>query len=137
MRVSCRPIIEVLRMADADVPSCGKIYDACQRLHEHARTLPGLSVARRKTVVKFVRDRWDMLTSDLHCAGYVLDPEFVEHNSTANKVSSCIKTICFQKSVKCAPQYSSNTALHQTDDLMACVGGDGGIHECSGEGIPR
>ena len=88
--IYCRPVLEILRMADADVPSCGKIYDACQRLHEHARTFAGLTTARRAAVKKMVRDRWDMLNSDMHCAGYVLDPEFVEHNCTANQVCFCI-----------------------------------------------
>ena len=74
-------------MADADVPSCGKIYDACQRLHEHARTFPGISAARRTVVKNMVRARWDMLNSDIHCAGYALDPEFVRHDVTANAVS--------------------------------------------------
>lgn len=79
-----------MRMADADVPSSGKIYDACQRLHEHARTF---SAARRTVVKDAVRARWEMLNSDMHCAGYVLDPEFVEHNFTANKVSFLHQTI--------------------------------------------
>ena len=38
-----------------------------------------------------VCDRWDMLHSHMHCAGYVLDPECVEHNCTANQVCFCIQ----------------------------------------------
>lgn len=86
----CRPIIEIMRMADSDVPSTGKVYEACQSLHETVRTFPGLSAAKRTVVKDLVRARWDMLTSDMHCAGYVLDPEFVKHNVTSNKVSSPI-----------------------------------------------
>lgn len=88
-RQLCRPILELLRMADADVPSIGKIYDACQRLHEHARTFPGLDTNRRRALTKLVRERWDMLHSDMHSAEYVLDPEFAEHNCTANQVCFC------------------------------------------------
>ena len=97
----CSPIVELMRMADSDVPSTGKIYEACQSLHETVRTFPGLSAARRSVVKDFVRARWDMLTSDMHCAGYVLDPEFVKDSVTTNKVSSSIRHSSF------APQYSS------------------------------
>ena len=72
----CREIIEILRMADSEVPSTGKIYAACQKLHEFARNFPGLTAPRRTVVKNLVRARWDMLTSDVHLAGYVLDPEF-------------------------------------------------------------
>ena len=37
-------------MAHADVPSSGKTDDACQRLHEHARTFPGVTAGRRSLV---------------------------------------------------------------------------------------
>ena len=40
-----------------------------------------------------VRARREMLNSDMHCAGYALDPEVVEHNVTANKVSFFYQTI--------------------------------------------
>jgi hypothetical protein len=75
-------------MADADVPSVGKIYDACQQLHEHARNFQGLSATRRTTVKNLVHSRWNMLNSDIHCAGYLLEPEFVGHvNATSIKVN--------------------------------------------------
>jgi len=90
MNLICSPIVEVMRLADSNVPSTGKIYEACQSLHETVRTFPGLSPARRTAVKECVRARWDMLTSDMHCAGYVLDPEWVKDNVTSNKVSSCI-----------------------------------------------
>ena len=75
-------------MADGDVPSTGKIYEACQSLHETVRTFPGLSAQRRAVVKDLVRSRWDKLTSDMHCASYVVDPEFVKDNVTSNKVCS-------------------------------------------------
>ena len=82
----CRPAIEILRIADVDVPSTGKIYWQCEKLHEHAKDFAGLSAQRRKTVKDLVRRRWDMLTTDLHCAGYMLDPEFQDHNVDDNEV---------------------------------------------------
>lgn len=83
----CRPIIELLRMADADVPSTGKIYWSCAQLHEHARTFSHITAAQRRDVVEKVRQRWDNLNSDLHCAGFVLDPEFLGKSQEGNNVS--------------------------------------------------
>ena len=74
-------------MADSDVPSTGKIFAACQKLHEDVKAFPGLTAARRTVVKDLVLARWNMLTSDLHCAGYVLDPEWLSHNVTSDKVS--------------------------------------------------
>ena len=87
----CRHIIEILRMADSDVPSAGKIYAACQNLHETAKTFSGLTAPRRTVVKNLVRARWDMLTTDIHLAGYVLDPEFLPHDVTKNEVSFCMR----------------------------------------------
>ena len=82
-------------MADSDVPSMGKIYEASQNLHESVRTFAGaqlgLTAAKRIVLKNLVRARWDMLTTDMHCAGYALEPEYVHHDVTTNKVSSCIK----------------------------------------------
>lgn len=47
----CRPVIELLRMADADVPSTGKIYWSCAQLLEHVRTIPHITAAQRRDVV--------------------------------------------------------------------------------------
>ena len=48
---------------------------------------PGLTAPRRTVVKNLLRARWEMLTSDIQLAGYVLDPEFLLHDVTANRVS--------------------------------------------------
>ena len=71
-------------MADSDVPSTGKIYEACQSRHETVRTFPGLSAARRTVVKDFVRGPLgyaDIRHALPQCAGYVLDREIVKHNA--------------------------------------------------------
>ena len=86
-------------MADSDVPSMGKIYEACQCMHESVKDFatPALSLtaAKRNVVKTLVRTRWDMLTTDIHCAGYVLEPEHIHHNVTSNKVRTCVKQFFF------------------------------------------
>ena len=77
-------------MGDSDVPSMGKIYEACQSLHETMRDFAGpqigLTAAKRTVLKSLARARWDMMTTDMHCAGYVLEPEFVHHDVTSNAV---------------------------------------------------
>jgi hypothetical protein len=94
-----RPVIELLRMADADVPSTGKIYWSCAQLHEHASTFPHITAAQRRDVVAKVRQRWDNLNSDLHCAGFVLDPEFLSKSQEGNEVSFGLLSWCSQPSL--------------------------------------
>ena len=68
----------------------GKIYEACHNSHETVRTFAGAQlglIAAKGAVVKsLVRACWDMLTTDRHCASYVFEPEFVDHNVTSNEV---------------------------------------------------
>ena len=92
----CRPVIELLRMADADVPITGKIYWSCAQLHEHARTIPHITAAQRRDAVAKVRQRWGNLNSDLHCAGFVLDPEFLGKSQEGNEVRIGLLSWCSQ-----------------------------------------
>ena len=72
-------------MADADVPSIGKIYWQCYQLQQHVENFTGLPPTRRKQVEQIVRKRWEMLHGVIHAAGYVLDPEFQAHAVTGNE----------------------------------------------------
>ena len=125
----CRQIIEILRMADSDVPSTGKIFASCQKLHEDVKTFPGLTAARRTAVKNLVRQRWDMLTSDMHCAGYVLDPEWLSHDVTSDKVSPAY---CLP-----SPSYALSSAPSSSDALASVAGSHDRVHEHPGEGLPR
>ncbi len=69
------PIVKVLRLADSNVPTSGKIYKAFERCKLE---IQGLEVAAEKKarVLEIFEARRVFVLSDLHIAGYVLDPEF-------------------------------------------------------------
>lgn len=62
----------------------GKVYYAMYDLGEKLKALP-LSAAKIKDVESLWRARWEMLHSDLHSAGFVLDPEFQSFDQNANE----------------------------------------------------
>ena len=126
----CRHIIESLRLADSDVPSAVKTYAACQDLHETAKPFSGLTAPTRTVVNNLVHARWDMLTTGIHLAGYVLDPEFLPRDVTKDKVSFCMRR----------PFLCTNTATASLESALiyrVIAGGHAGIHEYTGEGLQR
>lgn len=76
--------MKVLRMADSNQPTTGKMYHECYELQEHIGQLD-MDEDDRQAVTDAFRARWDMLHSDLHAAGYVLDPEYQSHDQHANQ----------------------------------------------------
>ena len=68
----CIPIAEVLRLADGQAPSMGKIYWRMFQAHKsiaEANDLPA-----KAELTDLVMKRWTMLHTDLHAARFVLDP---------------------------------------------------------------
>ena len=80
----CEPVISLLRLVDGHMPCSGKVYwkmfELCQKIE-----MSNLSSARRKQVHQFAMERWKMLHSDLHAAGFVLDPEYREYLQHENE----------------------------------------------------
>jgi hypothetical protein len=74
----CEPIVCLLRLADAggDKPVIGKVYFKMFTIVQHVANLAELSDDDRQTITAFVNDRWKMLHTDMHSAGFVLDPEY-------------------------------------------------------------
>jgi hypothetical protein len=75
-------VLKVLRLADSPVPTMGKVYRAIELalLEIEYLELPVMSEVKRQKVLEALYARKDFILSDLHCAGYVLDPEFMSHN---------------------------------------------------------
>ena len=44
-----------------------------------------LPAARRNEIKDFAMKRWNMLHSDMHAAGFVVDPEFQTYDQHANE----------------------------------------------------
>jgi Protein of unknown function (DUF 659)/hAT family C-terminal dimerisation region len=69
------PIVRVMRMLDGSKPVTGKIYKAMDGVVKEVKAL-GLPRAKIDVIVRLVNERWEMLHTCLHAAGYVLDPQF-------------------------------------------------------------
>jgi len=74
----CEPIVSLLRLVDSggDRPAVGKVYFRMFEIVQNVDRMPDLSEDDRETVKGFVNNRWKMLHTDMHSAGFVLDPEY-------------------------------------------------------------
>jgi hypothetical protein len=74
----CEPIVSLLRLVDSggEKPAIGKVYFKMFTLVQHVSTMTDLSDEDRQTITAFVNARWTMLHTDMHSAGFVLDPEY-------------------------------------------------------------
>jgi hypothetical protein len=79
-------MVALLRECDRGVPIAGKVYVAMFNCGQELEALrdgtskycPGIKVSAQKyaQVHAIWEKRWEMLHSDMHAAGYVLDPEY-------------------------------------------------------------
>jgi hypothetical protein len=74
----CEPVVSLLRLADAggEKPVIGKVYFKMFAMVQHVENMAQLSDEDRQAITAFVNDRWKMLHTDMHSAGFVLDPEY-------------------------------------------------------------
>ena len=73
------PIIELLRLADSELPLMGKVYHRMSAIAtqlDDTEFAPGLTQRQRSDLVKIHADRWSYLHNFYHAAGFALDPEF-------------------------------------------------------------
>ncbi len=71
----CEPIIALLHLTDGTVPCVGKVYWQMYQLDTGIERLE-IDDDKKKQIRVRVSERWKMLHTDLHSAGFVLDPEF-------------------------------------------------------------
>ena len=72
----CIPVVDVLRLADGHVPCTGKIYWKMFQAHKSIEESVELGDNDRNLLASLIMKRWTVLHTDLHAAGFVLDPEF-------------------------------------------------------------
>lgn len=89
--VVLRPIVEFLRLVDSDQAITGKVYHRFFALTE-AISSTELSEDKKEQLLPLVQARWDQAHSELHAAGYALDPEFWDHDCSSNS-EVCFGTI--------------------------------------------
>jgi hypothetical protein len=73
------PFVHMMRKVDSHKPMMGKVWAMAEALEAKVKEAL-LPAAREREVLKLVETRRRMLHSDLHCAAFLLDPEY--HIST-------------------------------------------------------
>jgi hypothetical protein len=78
-----QPIYELLRLADGDVPSIGKVYARASAVQSHINNST-LTRAEKDEVQRIFLKRWTQLHAPIHGAAYCLDPEYwLDKDTTA------------------------------------------------------
>jgi hypothetical protein len=78
------PIVKLLRLTDGNVPCMGKVYLECFEALQAIQDL-NLPAAKKDPIAAMFETRWNKLHSIMHAAGYVLDPEFWDHEQEKNE----------------------------------------------------
>ena len=86
---------------DGEKPAMGKVYD---RMFMIGNKIDESSVPWKAEAAKIHEERWEYLHSDMHTAGYALDPEFMEmqgdmDESTQNGLMNIIEKICLRDEI--------------------------------------
>jgi len=71
----CKPIISLLRLVDGTVPCVGKVYWKMYQIDNDIENAP-TEEQKKLQLRKCINERWKMMHTQLHSAGFVLDPEF-------------------------------------------------------------
>ena len=75
---------ELPRVVNSALPVIGKVYyntTTCSKFKRRSRTFPRhrITSAQRHELYQSFVHRWTMLYTDLHSAGFLLDPEYAAH----------------------------------------------------------
>lgn len=115
----CEPIISLLRLVDGSAPCVGKVY---WRMFQIDNGIEGslLDQSKKQQLRTYINERWKMLHTPLHSAGFVLDPEyrlFLQHENeeVMSDFHSLIERVFrddVQAQVKAVQQHASYRAGH-------------------------
>ena len=89
------PVVKLLRLMDGEKPAMGKIYD---RMFMIGEKIEASDVSWKAKAVKIHAERWEYLHSEMHAAGYALDPEFIKlakdvDEATQNGLTNVIEKV--------------------------------------------
>ena len=90
------PVVKLLRLMDGEKPAMGKVYD---RMFMIGQKIEERNIGWKDKAVAIHEKRWEYLHSEMHAAGYALDPEFMSMASdmdqaTQDGLISIIEKIC-------------------------------------------
>lgn len=80
-----KPVYELLRLVDGQLPVIGKIYYRMFQIQEKINNFPDITDAQRHELYQLFASRWSMMHTDLHSAGFLLDPEYVNMAQNTNE----------------------------------------------------
>lgn len=83
------PIVKLLRLMDGNAPAMGKIYPKMAEVRKH---IESSSISWKVEALRAHDRRWAYLKSDMHLAGYALDPEYME-NHMNDEVQTALITV--------------------------------------------
>ena len=78
------PIVKLLRLMDGEKPAMGKVYD---RMFMIGQKIGERVISWKDKAEKIHADRWEYLHSEMHAAGYALDPEFMSMASDMDEAT--------------------------------------------------
>ena len=92
------PVVKLLRLMDGEEPATGKIDD---RMFMIGEKIEASDVSWKAKAVKIHAERWEYLHSEMHAAGYALDPEFIKlakdvDEATQNGLTNVIEKVCLR-----------------------------------------
>lgn len=109
------PIVKLLRLTDGLGAAMGKIYPKMVAIRE---SIQASTVSWKAEALKLHDYRWNYLKSDMHLAGYALDPEYIDCSMDSEVQSALIATAerMALRSVmmKHQSEGSADVALHLT-----------------------
>jgi len=80
-----KPVYELLRLIDGCTPVIGKVYYRMFEIQEKINNFPGITAQQRKELYQPFVDRWAMMHTHFHAAGFLLDPEYVHMAQHSNE----------------------------------------------------
>ena len=74
----CSPVVSLLRLVDESRPVVGKVYFKMYKLGEELKglELEHIDEQQIQELKEMFDSRWKMVHTDLHAAGFILDPEY-------------------------------------------------------------
>jgi len=78
-------IYELLRLLDSCFPVIGKVYYRMFNIQEKINNFESTTNQQRKDLYQPFLNRWAMLHTDLHVAGFLLEPEYAHMAQHSNE----------------------------------------------------